>query len=162
MVLRHQKAALYHPFVDALALTLVDIPISAINVSVLSIILYFLAGLQRTAVGYKILCPPSHQNWPGPIHSRNSCKECYSDRVISLTHYSSFSIFLLFLFSITVTMKAWLRAITAACKSEAAAQTFAGISLLVLTTYTGMCFFQTLNYAYTNCLTFFAHRLFHS
>ena len=55
MVLRHQKAALYHPFIDALALTLVDVPISVVNVSVLSVILYFMAGLQRTPVDYNTL-----------------------------------------------------------------------------------------------------------
>lgn len=37
----------------------------------------------------------------------------------------------------TVTMKAWFRALTAAFKSPAPAQTVAGMSILVLTLYTG-------------------------
>ncbi|PPQ81326.1 hypothetical protein CVT25_015082 [Psilocybe cyanescens] len=49
IVLKHQKAALYHPFVEALALTLVDIPISMVTSIVFSIIIYFMVGLQRTA-----------------------------------------------------------------------------------------------------------------
>lgn len=37
----------------------------------------------------------------------------------------------------TITMKAWFRALTAAFKSPAPAQTLAGLSLLCLTLYTG-------------------------
>ena len=37
---------MYHPFVDALALTLVDIPITLVTMVLFSIILYFLAGMQ--------------------------------------------------------------------------------------------------------------------
>jgi len=50
IVLRHQHAALYHPFIEALALTLVDIPITLITIIIFSIILYFMTGLQRTVV----------------------------------------------------------------------------------------------------------------
>lgn len=50
IVLRHHRAAMYHPFVEALALTLVDIPITAMSLSIFSIVLYFVAGLQRSAV----------------------------------------------------------------------------------------------------------------
>ncbi|KIJ51214.1 hypothetical protein M422DRAFT_158653 [Sphaerobolus stellatus SS14] len=49
IVARHQKAALYHPYLDALALTLVDIPITVVIQSIFSIILYFMTGLQREA-----------------------------------------------------------------------------------------------------------------
>ena len=59
MVLWHQKAALYHPFIDALALTLVDVPISIVDVLVLSVILYFMAGLQRTPADYNTFYLPS-------------------------------------------------------------------------------------------------------
>lgn len=52
IVLRHEKAALYHPFVEALALTLVDIPIVAVTVIVFSIIIYFMVGLQLSAVSF--------------------------------------------------------------------------------------------------------------
>ena len=50
IVLRHQYAAFYHPFVEALALTLVDIPITLVTLIIFSIILYFMTGLQRSAV----------------------------------------------------------------------------------------------------------------
>ena len=50
IVLRHHQAAMYHPFVEALALTLVDIPITAVTLVVFSIVLYFMVGLQRSAV----------------------------------------------------------------------------------------------------------------
>jgi ATP-binding cassette, subfamily G (WHITE), member 2, SNQ2 len=41
---RHQKAALYHPFVEAAALTLVDAAISIVIIAVFSVILYFMTG----------------------------------------------------------------------------------------------------------------------
>ena len=47
------------------------------------------------------------------------------------------SIYLLFLFVMALTTKAWFRGLAAACKSEATAQTFAGISVLVMAIYTG-------------------------
>ena len=43
---------MYHPFVEALALTLVDIPITAITLILFTIILYFLVGLQESAGKY--------------------------------------------------------------------------------------------------------------
>jgi ATP-binding cassette subfamily G (WHITE) protein 2 (SNQ2) len=49
IVLRHERAALYHPFIEALALTLVDVPLTFLTTIVFSIILYFMTGLQRTA-----------------------------------------------------------------------------------------------------------------
>lgn len=48
IVTRHEKAALYHPFVEALALTLVDVPITFFTTVVFAIILYFMVGLQRS------------------------------------------------------------------------------------------------------------------
>ena len=56
IVLRHQYAAFYHPFVEALALTLVDIPITLVTLIIFSIILYFMTGLQRSAVSGYISC----------------------------------------------------------------------------------------------------------
>ena len=47
IVSRHHKAALYHPFVDALALTIVDIPITTVTIAVFDIIIYFMTDLQR-------------------------------------------------------------------------------------------------------------------
>jgi hypothetical protein len=52
IVLRHQKAALYHPMMEAVALTLVDIPITFIIILVFSVVVYFLTGLQRTAAQF--------------------------------------------------------------------------------------------------------------
>jgi ATP-binding cassette subfamily G (WHITE) protein 2 (SNQ2) len=49
IVLRHQKGALYYPFIEGLAHTVVDIPITFTTVAVMSVILYFLVGLQKTA-----------------------------------------------------------------------------------------------------------------
>jgi hypothetical protein len=50
IVLRHQQAAMYHPFVETLALTLVDIPITVVTLSIFSIVLYFMVGFQLSAV----------------------------------------------------------------------------------------------------------------
>jgi ATP-binding cassette subfamily G (WHITE) protein 2 (SNQ2) len=47
---RHKNAALYHPSVEAVALTLVDIPITFVTISIFAIILYFMVGLQQSAV----------------------------------------------------------------------------------------------------------------
>ena len=49
LILRHQKAAMYHPFIEAAAMTLVDIPITFATLTVYSIVLYFIVGLQATA-----------------------------------------------------------------------------------------------------------------
>lgn len=52
IILRHEKAAFYHPFVEAVSLTLVDIPISVVIGVVFSILVYFLVGLQKSAVRF--------------------------------------------------------------------------------------------------------------
>jgi ATP-binding cassette, subfamily G (WHITE), member 2, SNQ2 len=52
IVLRHQKAAMYHPMVEALALTLVDIPFTLVTMTLFTIILYFVVGLQLSAGQY--------------------------------------------------------------------------------------------------------------
>ncbi|KZT26064.1 hypothetical protein NEOLEDRAFT_1063724 [Neolentinus lepideus HHB14362 ss-1] len=49
IVLRHYKAAMYHPYIEALALTLVDIPITFFTLLLFSMILYLLVGLQKSA-----------------------------------------------------------------------------------------------------------------
>ena len=43
----------------------------------------------------------------------------------------------MFLYTMSITMKAWFRSIAAAFKSEAAAQSVAGIAILALAIYTG-------------------------
>lgn len=47
IILRQSRAAMYHPFAEALALTLVDIPMTAIIILVFAIVLYFLVKLQQ-------------------------------------------------------------------------------------------------------------------
>ncbi|KAF7428110.1 hypothetical protein PC9H_007329 [Pleurotus ostreatus] len=49
IVSRHQKAALYHPFIEAVALTIVDLPITLLTTGIFSILLYFIVGLQTSA-----------------------------------------------------------------------------------------------------------------
>ncbi|KAI0930785.1 hypothetical protein AcV7_004877 [Taiwanofungus camphoratus] len=99
IVRRHSRAAMYHPFVESLALTLVDAPMTAITIVFFSIILYFLVGLQQSA--------------------------------------GQFFTFLLIVYVMTITMKAWFRVLAAAFKSPAPAQAIAGVSVLILVLYTG-------------------------
>lgn len=49
IVIKHYKSAMYHPFIEAAAMTLVDIPITFITLIVFGVILYFLVGLQKSA-----------------------------------------------------------------------------------------------------------------
>ena len=50
-------AAMYHPFVEALALTLVDVPFTFITTVLFSIILYFIIKLQQSAAQYLCVFP---------------------------------------------------------------------------------------------------------
>ncbi|KAG8216186.1 ABC-2 type transporter-domain-containing protein [Butyriboletus roseoflavus] len=99
IIQRHYKAAMYHPFVEAIALTLVDVPITFTIILLYSIVLYFLVGLQTSA--------------------------------------GQFFIFFLFVFVTSLLGKALFRSLAAAFKSEAPAQAFAGILILVVSLYTG-------------------------
>ncbi|KIY68744.1 hypothetical protein CYLTODRAFT_489562 [Cylindrobasidium torrendii FP15055 ss-10] len=99
VVAQHQRAALYHPFVEALAHTVVDTPISAIAVAIFSLLIYFICRLQQTA--------------------------------------GQFFLFFAFAFVSQMTMKAWFRAIAAAFKQNAAAQSAAGLSFLALSLFIG-------------------------
>ncbi|CDO77419.1 hypothetical protein BN946_scf184857.g26 [Trametes cinnabarina] len=99
IVHRQSRAAMYHPFVEGLALTLVDVPITAVTMIVFSILIYFLVGLQQ--------------------------------------HAAQFFTFLLFVFTMTITMKAWFRSLAAAFMSAAPAQAVAGLTTLILVLYTG-------------------------
>jgi ATP-binding cassette subfamily G (WHITE) protein 2 (SNQ2) len=49
IVVKHAKAAMYHPFIEGVALTIVDVPITFITIMIFSIIIYFMVGLQDTA-----------------------------------------------------------------------------------------------------------------
>ncbi|KAK6996716.1 pleiotropic drug resistance ABC transporter [Favolaschia claudopus] len=99
IILRQYKAALYHPFVEAVALTLVDLPLSFFGTVAYGVTTYFLAGLQRTP--------------------------------------EQFFIFFLFLFFMSIVMKAFFRATSAAFKTIANAQAVSGIVVLAFVVYTG-------------------------
>ena len=49
IVLRQFKAAMYHPFAESMALTLVDIPITFTTLTLFCVLLYFFVGLQESA-----------------------------------------------------------------------------------------------------------------
>ncbi|KAF4607737.1 hypothetical protein EYR40_000072 [Pleurotus pulmonarius] len=49
IVRRHERAAMYHPMIEALAMTIVDIPVAIITTLIYSIVLYFVVGLQQSA-----------------------------------------------------------------------------------------------------------------
>lgn len=49
IVHRHELAAMYHPMVEALALTLVDIPFIFVTMVLFTVILYFIVQLQQSA-----------------------------------------------------------------------------------------------------------------
>ena len=48
IILRQSKVAMYRPFAESLALTLVDVPMTAITIVVFAIVLYFLVQLEQT------------------------------------------------------------------------------------------------------------------
>ena len=52
IILRHQKAAMYHPFIEAAAMTLVDIPITLATLAAYTLVLYFVVGLQGSVGQY--------------------------------------------------------------------------------------------------------------
>ncbi|KIJ13672.1 hypothetical protein PAXINDRAFT_170181 [Paxillus involutus ATCC 200175] len=52
VVLRHQKAAMYYPFIESLARTVVDIPIAFVIETAFAVPLYFLTGLQCSAAQF--------------------------------------------------------------------------------------------------------------
>lgn len=49
IILRHQKAAMYHPFAEAIAFTIVDIPVTFTQAMLFSIVLYFIVQFQQSA-----------------------------------------------------------------------------------------------------------------
>jgi ATP-binding cassette subfamily G (WHITE) protein 2 (SNQ2) len=59
IILRHHQAALYHPFIEAIALTLVDIPITAITLLIFSAIVYEAVRLQQSAGQYLYVIYPT-------------------------------------------------------------------------------------------------------
>ena len=57
LILRHRKAAMYHPFIEAAAMTLVDIPITLATLIAYSILMYFVVGLQDSASQFSCVLP---------------------------------------------------------------------------------------------------------
>ncbi|OAX36457.1 pleiotropic drug resistance ABC transporter [Rhizopogon vinicolor AM-OR11-026] len=99
IVLRHHKAAMYYPFIESLAHTVVDLPFTFIIQAAFAIILYLLVDLQRTL--------------------------------------SQFLIFFLFVFLMTITMKAFFRMVAASFKTESAATALAGVVVVIVSLFTG-------------------------
>jgi len=116
IVLRQKKAAMYHPFIEAFAMTLADIPITLITLTIYSVVLYFVVGLQASAGQFLSVI---------------------STRPVFALADPSYSVFYLFIISISLMMKAYFRTIAAAFANPAPAQALAGVSLLILTLYTG-------------------------
>jgi ATP-binding cassette subfamily G (WHITE) protein 2 (SNQ2) len=116
IILRQQKAAMYHPMVEAVAMTLVDMPFTLGTMILFSIIIYFIVRLQQTAAQY--LYVYFLQNYGGV-----------------LIHL--YSTFLVFILVVALAMKAFFRALASAFPSEAPAQALAGVLLLALSLYTG-------------------------
>src|SRR5690606_2140790 len=49
IVHRHELAGMYHPMVEAIAMTLVDVPFTFVTIVLFSVIIYFVVQLQQTA-----------------------------------------------------------------------------------------------------------------
>jgi ABC-type multidrug transport system permease subunit len=88
IVLRHKKAALYHPFMEAVALTLVDVPITFVISVVFSVILYFMVGLQQSTVS----------NSPSQLPSFNDTH--FTESILVCHDYANHSTFILITFSV--------------------------------------------------------------
>lgn len=116
IVLRHKKAAMYHPFVEAFAMTLADIPITLVTLTIYSIVLYFVVGLQASAGQF--LCVISTI----PLFASTN---------------SPHSVFYLFIISMSLVMKGYFRTVASIFSDPAPAQAVAGVTLLILALYTG-------------------------
>lgn len=115
IILRHRKAAMYHPMVEALAMTLVDVPWTLMTIILFTIIIYFIVGLQQTAVQYLYAFLSSCG------YNADFC----------------FSTYFAFIIVVALAMKAFFRALASAFPKAAPAQALAGVLLLVLSLYTG-------------------------
>ncbi|KII83910.1 hypothetical protein PLICRDRAFT_179945 [Plicaturopsis crispa FD-325 SS-3] len=54
VVARHMKSGMFYPFIDALAITVVDAPITLITQILFSVVVYWMAGLQKHAANFFI------------------------------------------------------------------------------------------------------------
>ena len=121
IILRHQKAAMYHPMVEALALTLVDVPFTLATMILFTIIVYFIVGLQVSAAQF--LCVKFFLLGFFLTLAYTICRD--------------FSTYFLFILAVALSMKALFRSLAAAFKKAAPAQAVAGVLLLGLSLYTG-------------------------
>lgn len=85
IILRHQRAGMYHPMVEALAMTAVDIPFTFITIAVFSLILYFSVRLQQTAAQFLYASITNHSE-----HELINFKYILPLRYISHDHNESF------------------------------------------------------------------------
>ena len=107
---------MYHPFIEAFAMTLADLPITFVTLTIYSIVLYFVVGLQASAGQF--LCIIS-------IHR------------LSASTNRSYSVFYLFIITTSLVMKAYFRTVASIFSDPAPAQAIAGVTLLVFAIYTG-------------------------
>lgn len=103
------RSAQYHPFIDAAAFTLVDIPITAVIVIAYTLVLYFFTGFISEPSHYLYVCPLTRERAP-PDHTR--------------------SIFLLMTIANFIVSKAFFRTLAASVKTPAIGQALAGFFLL--------------------------------
>ncbi|KDQ56528.1 hypothetical protein JAAARDRAFT_47935 [Jaapia argillacea MUCL 33604] len=108
----HHMAAMYHPFIEGLALTLVDIPITFITLAVFAVVLYFLVGLQRSASQFFVF-------------------------YLSILHNLPNNVYLQVIFIMSQVLKSWFRLLAAAFSDPAPSQAFGGVVMLGLVLYTG-------------------------
>jgi ATP-binding cassette subfamily G (WHITE) protein 2 (SNQ2) len=120
IVLRHQKAAMYYPFIESLAHTVVDVPITLVIQTVFAVLFYILVGLQQSAAQF--LCVPFCLLY---ITGKRFCSRLNG------------STFLLFVLTVTLVMKAFFRSIAASFRAEASAVSLAGFTVMLLFLYTG-------------------------
>ena len=118
IVIRHHKGALYYPFIEGLAHLIVEIPVNFISVSVMSVILYFLAGLQKSVE--QLLCVVGLRLYLST----------------PLTH-DLHSTYLLSAFIVTLVMKVCFRSIAASSTAETTALAVAGLFTMILLLYSG-------------------------
>lgn len=124
IVHRHQKAAMYHPFVEGYVfpyifyfiISLTSIPGSRLPWSTSPS-----HSLPRSSSAFSSISWLDYRCPPG-----NSCESLPTALYIPKLIPWGFSVFYLFLFTMSVTMKAWFRAIAAGFKSEATAQAVSG------------------------------------
>ena len=96
---------MYHPIVEALALTLVEVPFTLATIILFTIIIYFIMGLQQSAAQFLYVFL---------FFLDIDRKQTES----SLTVDFFFSIYFLFILVVTLSMKAFFRGLAAAFKGE--------------------------------------------